>query len=338
MANQEQLEILKQGVDVWNEWMKENDYAVKVDLSGVKLRKANLAGIELVGADLAGADLSEANLTEASLAITNLEDADLSGADLSKADLDEANLTRATLTGSNFRRAEVSLTNFGHVDLSQVIGLEDVVHKNPSTLGIDTIQMSMGKIPHIFLLGCGLSDADAEYVKLSNPNLSNEEINKILYKIYDLRASRTLQISPLFISYSHADSEFVNKIGDSLNQKGIRYWRDIHEMKSGRMEKQIDRAIRQNPTVLLVLSEHSLSSDWVEHEVLTARDLEKEMGRDVLCPVALDDSWKNSPWPKRVMEQVMEYNILDFSAWNDDGKFGNTFNKLIDGLGLFYKG
>ena len=64
----------------------------------------------------------------------------------------------------------------------------------------------------------------------------------------------------------------------------------------------------------------------------------KSARRDVLCPVALDDSWKNSPWPKRVMEQVVEYNILDFSAWKDDGKFENTFNKLIDGLGLFYKG
>jgi hypothetical protein len=90
--------------------------------------------------------------------------------------------------------------------------------------------------------------------------------------------------------------------------------------------------------VVLILSEHSIQSDWVEHEVRTARELEKEIGRDILCPVALDDSWQSSPWPKRVMEQVMEYNILDFSAWNDDGKFGNTFNKLIDGLGLFYKG
>jgi len=35
---------------------------------------------------------------------------------------------------------------------------------------------------------------------------------------------------------------------------------------------------------------------------------------------------------------VREYNILDFSAWKDDGKFGDTFNKLIDGLELFYKG
>jgi cellulose synthase/poly-beta-1,6-N-acetylglucosamine synthase-like glycosyltransferase len=40
---------------------------------------------------------------------------------------------------------------------------------------------------------------------------------------------------------------------------------------------------------------------------------------------------------KRVIEQAMEYYIFDFSAWEEDGKFGNTFNALIDGLGLFYK-
>ena len=109
-------------------------------------------------------------------------------------------------------------------------------------------------------------------------------------------------------------------------------------MKAGRIEKQIDRAIRQNPTVLLVLSEHSLHSDWVEHEVRMARALEKEMGRDVLCPVTLDSSWKSSHWPQRVMEQIMEYNILDFSTWKDDTKFDGIFRKLIDGLELFYKG
>ena len=49
------------------------------------------------------------------------------------------------------------------------------------------------------------------------------------------------------------------------------------------------------------------------------------MGRSVLCSVVLDNSWKTSPWPK----WVMEYNILDFSAWKDNGKFGNTFNGLM---------
>ena len=41
---------------------------------------------------------------------------------------------------------------------------------------------------------------------------------------------------------------------------------------------------------------------------------------------------------ERVMEQVMEYNILDFSEWRDDAEFGKLFKKLIDGLELFYKG
>ncbi len=58
------------------------------------------------------------------------------------------------------------------------------------------------------------------------------------------------------------------------------------------------------------------------------------MWHAVLCPVALDDRRKDSRWPKR----VMEYNILDFSAWKDDSTFGDMFRKLIDGLELFYKG
>lgn len=108
-------------------------------------------------------------------------------------------------------------------------------------------------------------------------------------------------------------------------------------MKAGRVEKQIDRAISQHPTVLLILSEHSLKSDWVEHEVRMARGLEKDTGHDVLCPIALDDSWKKSPWPARIMEQIMEYKILDFSGWEEDVKFERIFRKLIDGLELFYK-
>ncbi len=169
------------------------------------------------------------------------------------------------------------------------------------------------------------------------PDLPNQEIIDTNYRVYDLRATRSLQIFPLFISYSRHDSHFVDKIGDCLTQNGIRYWRDIHDMQSGRVEKQIDRAIRQNPTVLLVLSEHSLASDWVQHEVRSGRGLEKELGRDVLCPVALDESWKDSPWPDRLMEQVREYNILDFSAWRDEAKFNEMFGRLLGGLELFYK-
>lgn len=39
--------------------------------------------------------------------------------------------------------------------------------------------------------------------------------------------------------------------------------------------------------------------------------------RDVLYPVASDGTWKNCRWPERLREQIMEYNILDFSMWED---------------------
>ena len=72
-------------------------------------------------------------------------------------------------------------------------------------------------------------------------------------------------------------------------------------------------------------------------EYATTLLLEKELGRDVLCPVALDDSWKTCRWPERLREQIMEYNILDFSEWHDEVFFQRMFTKLIDGLDLFYK-
>src|SRR5947209_4306126 len=113
MANQEHIDILKKGVDVWNFWRKSH-FEVQPDLSGADLSRINLMSSNLRNTILIDANLSEANLIEA-----DLRDADLNGADLSD--------------------AHVWNTNFGNVDLSVVKGLEWVDHVGPSTIGIDTI-------------------------------------------------------------------------------------------------------------------------------------------------------------------------------------------------------
>jgi uncharacterized protein YjbI with pentapeptide repeats len=376
MANEKQLKILKQGVDVWNKWREKNPEVrvdlVEADLAGVDLREANLGVAYLNGTDLSGADLrvadlrvadlSGVNLSGANLRRADLEYANLRVADLSESDLRGANLGVTDLSGANLRRADLNETDlrgadlngtdlrgadfsnarlkytiFAFIDLSQPHGLESIKHEAPSTIGTDTVELSKGEIPEVFLRGCGLSDLDIEYAKLYKPDLNNREIDEILYKIHDIRTNQSIQISPLFISYSRADTPFVEKLEPCFIEKGIRFWRDTHDMKSGRIEKQVDRAMRQNPTVILILSENSTRSDWVEHEARLARDLEKELGRDVLCPIALDDSWKSAKWPARLMEQIKEYNILDYSNWQDDKSFGQVFNKMIAGLDMFYK-
>ena len=121
-----------------------------------------------------------------------------------------------------------------------------------------------------------------------------------------------------------------------LDAKGIRYWRDQHDMVAGRLERQIDRAITLNPTVLLVLSSNSVSSDWVEWEASKARELERRLGHDVLCPIALDDAWRSCDWPGPLRRQIEDYHILDFSQWADRATLQQQVAKLIDGLKLFY--
>jgi hypothetical protein len=283
------------------------------------------------------ASLVDANCTNAGFRRVNFDRADLERANLIGTNLTQTNFSWTNLVRANLENASIGETSFGSTDLTEALGLEKIFHVIPSYLDTHTLQFFMGKIPEKFLRGCGLSDWEIESARLYNPDLTNEEIVKIQYRMFDLRATQALQISPLFISYSHADTPFVDYIDKGLTKKGVRFWRDIHDAKAGRLETQIDLAIRQNPTVLLILSKNSIKSDWVEHEVRHARKLEKELGRDALCPIALDDAWKSSPWPERVMEQIMEYNILDFSGWEKSSTFESKFAKLLSGLDLFYK-
>ena len=341
MANQKHLDILKQSIEVWNRWRRKNP-KITPDLSGANLVDADLSGATLIGANLSQATLIGVNLSGRNFSSQNLSGADLRQADLSDADLRDADLSGADLSSAGLRDAKlagatIDGTTFANNDLSCTRGLEVVEPVGPSHISTNTLVKSKGQISESFLRGCGLSDWEIESAKLYNPDLSNEEINNIQYKTHDLRVLQAIQISPLFISYSHNDVAFVDTIEKHLTKQGIRFWRDVHHAVAGRLERQIDAAIYLNDVVLLVLSEHSTSSDWVEHEARKAREKEKKTGKDALCPVALDDSWKTCRWPERLREQIMEYNILDFSNWQDDVYFQRMFGKLLEGLNLFYK-
>src|SRR5262245_44553096 len=103
MAIPEYLEILKQGVEAWNQWRWEYR-----DISP---------------------DLREANLRAA-----NLHQAFLSDADFSQANLSRANLNGANLTGADLSRARLNETVFGNTNLTAVHGLDTCSHRGPSTL------------------------------------------------------------------------------------------------------------------------------------------------------------------------------------------------------------
>ncbi len=96
MANNEQMDLLKQGTQAWNAWRAEQTEA-SVDLSGGALR-----GLDLEGADLSGADLRDADLRGANLSGANLTAALLDGTNLFKTIINGADLDEADLRGVQF--------------------------------------------------------------------------------------------------------------------------------------------------------------------------------------------------------------------------------------------
>jgi TIR domain/Pentapeptide repeats (8 copies) len=286
-----------------------------MDLSSTNLHRANLGGTYLLGTAFAFANLSRASLRGADLTQANLKCADLSGADLNGAKLNGADLSEADFTG-----AKAGRTNFADVDLSVAEGLETIQHSGPSTVGIDTIYKSRGKIPEVFLRGCGVPDEFIAY------------IGSIV--------GRPIEFYSCFISYSTKDQDFAERLHADLQAKGVRCWFAPHDIKGGRkLHEQIDEAIRLHDKLLLILSEHSMNSNWVKTEIANAREREEREKKQMLFPIALAPIEKVKKWKlfdaDRGIDsarEVREYFIPDFSNWKKHDSYQVAFQRLVSDL------
>ncbi len=285
------------------------------DLGAADLGEADLRGVNLSGAKLCGAKIRAGNLSWADLTQSDLQDADLGQANLSGADLTWANFAGADLT-----EAYAGLTKFADVNLCVARGLETIKHLGPSTIGIDTIYKSRGKIPEAFLRGCGVPDEFIAYI--------------------GSMVGRPIEFYSCFISYSTKDQEFAERLHADLQAKGVRCWFAPEEMKAGRkLHEQIDEAIRLNDKLLLILSEHSMRSNWVKTEIANAREREKREGKQLLFPITLVPFEAIKQWKLFDADigidsarEIREYFIPDFSNWKDHDSYQMAFQRLVKDL------
>lgn len=321
MANEEQLEILRQGVQVWHIWRRTHPN-ITLDLAGAELQGVNLIGVNFQGTNLYGANLQGTNLYGALLIKANLERANLIEANLERANLIEANLQEAFLTGvslqganlqrTNLTQAVVGNTTFGNVDLREVRGLDSLKHLFPSTIGIDTIYRSEGHIPETFLKDAGVPDTFITYM-------------------HSLTV-RPIEYYSCFISYASKDQSCVERLYTDLRAAGVRCWYAPEDLKIGeRIRVGIDESIRLHDKLLLVLSKHSVASDWVEKEVETAMEKERQQRRTVLFPVRLDDAVMKieTGWPADIRRGR---SIGDFRKWKQHNEYQKALQRLLRDL------
>ena len=351
MANQEHLDILKQGVVMWSRWRKEHadikPNFIEADLNRADLSRANLRGADLTGANLIEADLSRADLSRATLSGADLREAivreaivreaivrgvDFSGANLSGANLSGASLSGTdlrgvilrganlsgtdlrgvNLRGANLSKARVGWTIFGDNDLSAVKGLETIEHAGPSTIGIDTLYRSQGRIPEMFLRDAGVPDSLIDYMR------------SLVGKPFDYYSC--------FISYSSGDEAFAKRLHADLQSNNVRSWFAPEDMKIGdKIRPRIDETIRMYDKLLLVLSQHSVASKWVEYEVETALNKEQEGKSPVLFPVRLDGAVMESTtaWAAHIKRTR---HIGDFTRWKNHNAYEKAFARLLRDL------
>jgi hypothetical protein len=221
-------------------------------------------------------------------------------------------LRGALLDDSDFTEAKIGNNVFANNDLSTVKGLETVRHRGPSTIGIDTIYKSEGKIPEVFLRGAGVPEDFITYMR------------SLVGKAIDFYSC--------FISYSSQDDDFAQRLHADLQHQGVRCWFAPEDLKIGdEFRMRIDESIRVYDKLMVVLSQNSIRSRWVEDEVEAAFEKEDKQKKLVLFPIRLDDAVMEThqAWAASLRRTR---HIGDFRAWKDRDQYQKSFERLLRDL------
>ncbi|HEV2423412.1 MAG TPA: toll/interleukin-1 receptor domain-containing protein [Terriglobia bacterium] len=110
-----------------------------------------------------------------------------------------------------------------------------------------------------------------------------------------------------------------------LQQAKVRCWFAPEDLKIGdKFRTRIDESIRLYDKLMVILTENSIASPWVEEEVEAALEKERKSGKTVLFPIRLDDAvietdqaWAASLRRTRHIGDFRKW-IVDSGRWREE--------------------
>jgi uncharacterized protein YjbI with pentapeptide repeats len=289
----------------------------EANLTGANLRGVKLSRANLTGANFTDADLSGANLNRASLVRTNL-----SKANLPRCDLYEASLNSTIVKEARFTGAIVGYTVFQNCDLSGAEGLDQVQHDAPSTLGIDSLMRSGGRIPEAFLQGVGAPDTVAAFQRslLNAPPI----------------------LGDCFISCLSGDLSFARNLQADLRTHGIRCWlftdntrgNPLVDRRSTSDQEDVERWVRFYDKLVVVCSQPGLESEVLRNDITEAQKLQQSRDQWLLFLVAPDGTMVQ-PRSRVARELSGQHVVFDLrSRESDQEAYNRELTRLADNLKL----
>lgn len=164
----------------------------------------------------------------------------------------------------------------------------------------------------MFLRGCGLPDSFIAHMHLL--------------------VGKAIEYYSCFISYSNKDENFARRLYNDLQGAGVHCWFAPEDLPRGaKIRPGIEQAIRKHEKLLLVLSAQSVESNWVEQEMETAQERERQKQKLVLFPVRLDDAVMQvkEGWPAYLRNTR---NIGDFTRWKEHDSYQKALQRLLSDL------
>jgi hypothetical protein len=100
----------------------------------------------------------------------------------------------------------------------------------------------------------------------------------------------------IFISYTHADGTFVQRLIDGLQQSGLRPWIDKLDLRGGdSLIQKIGSAISASTYMLAIISPRSVRSKWVNEELSLALTVQFAGGDLTVIPIVRSISAEDLP-------------------------------------------
>ncbi len=125
----------------------------------------------------------------------------------------------------------------------------------------------------------------------------------------------------VFLSYSSKDRDAVAALADRLQQRGFKVWLDTLAIRGGDdIILAIEQGLESSQILVLCMSKHSMTSDWVllERNTTLFRDPANRHRRFI--PLLLENC--------RLPDTLRRFNYIDWRQRDDD-----AFEKLVAALG-----
>lgn len=171
-----------------------------------------------------------------------------------------------------------------------------------------------------------------QYVK-SGGRSSNEnqspEIKRLLDKIDEQQVelnklrqfvSASSKQAKVFLSHSHSDKPFVEKLKSDLEKHGISTWYDNRDLDIGDIISDVlSQGIKQSWCFLIVVSPQSVNSNWVKYELDEAYDAHISKGKRIL-PVLIGNL-SDEEIPQRLKKHL-------WADFRNESQYHEAFDKL----------